>query len=248
MGPAIILVRPQLGENIGTAARAMLNCTLTDLRIVEPRDGWPNANAIAASSGADAVVNAARIYDTTAAAIADLNHVFATTARRRDMLKPVLTPRSAAPEIRRLEEAGAKVGVLFGMERKGLHNDDVALAEKIIEAPLNPDYMSLNLAQAVLMVAYEWHMAGIEAPEEFIPGIDPEAERNRPATHEELVMLFEHLEGELDEAGFLFPPHKRPVMVRSIRNMLLRARLTDQEVRTLRGVIAALTRKKKRNR
>ena len=151
-GPVVILVEPQLGENIGACARAMLNCGLTEMRIVNPRDGWPNEKAVANASGADSVLDRAALFDTVADAIADLQRVYATTARRRDMLKPVMTPRAAAREIVAEGKRGERTGVLFGAERKGLHNDDVVLAHTIIEAPLNPAFASLNLAMAVLLV------------------------------------------------------------------------------------------------
>ena len=234
-GPAIILVRPQLGENIGAAARAMLNCGLTELRIVNPRDGWPNPQAVRSASGADSVIENARIYDSTEAAIAGLERVFATTARPRDMVKPVMTPDAAAAEIRRLEPAGQTCGVLFGAERMGLENDDVVLADTIIEAPLNPAYKSLNLAQAVLLVAWSWFRLADETPE-----IRVELGGTRPATKEELLNFFKRLEAALDECGFLFPPDKRPAMVRNIRNMFQRMQPTEQDLRTLHGIVAGL--------
>jgi tRNA/rRNA methyltransferase len=232
--PAIILVAPQLGENIGMAARAMLNCGLIDLRIVRPRDGWPSESAVAASAGASVVIDNARVFATTSEAIADLTLVYAATARDRAMTKRVVTPGEAAREIR---SAGAshKSGVLFGGEAKGLHNDDVALADHVITAPLNPAFSSLNLAQAVLVVAWEWMMAANSAPasDMRIP------EDTRPATKEEMLGLFEHLEGALDDSGFFHVREKRPIMARNLRNLLQRAQPTEQEVRTLRGVIAS---------
>ena len=238
-GPAVILVRPQLGVNIGTAARAMVNCGLSELRLVAPRDGWPSDYARKAAAGADAVLDAARIFDSTAAAIADLQHVWAASARRRDMIQTTMTPRSAAVEMRAQAAAGGRVGVLFGPERSGLDNDDIVLAERVIEAPLNPAYASLNLAQAVLLIGYEWFVAGLEgaaAP----PPVQTHEGGGRPATRAELQGLFEHLEGELDAHGFLRVIEKRPIMVRNIRNIFQRAGLMEQEVRTLRGVIASL--------
>jgi tRNA/rRNA methyltransferase len=233
-GPAVILVDPQLGENIGMVARAMLNCGLTDLRLVRPRDGWPNEKAVSASSGADMVVYRAKLFDTTSEAIADLNRVYAATARDRDMTKAVMTPAGAASEIRAHGTAGT--GVIFGGEAKGLKNDDVALADKILTVPLNPDFKSLNLAQSVLLVAYEWFKLGDDTPDShtMTPG-------TRPANKEELLGLFEHLEGALDDSGFMHVREKRPIMVRNLRNMLQRAGLTEQEVRTLRGVIKSMT-------
>ena len=241
-GPAIILVDPQLGENIGMVARAMLNCGLTDLRLVRPRDGWPNPKATASASGAVEVLDNVRLFETTAEAIADLQRVYATTARERHMTKEVATPRAAAGQIRAAGEDGERCGVLFGKEAKGLHNDDVALADAILSVPLNPAFSSLNLAQAVLLIGYEWYQLGVEAEdwELTIP------RKTRPANKEELVGLFEHLEDELDDCGFLRIEEKRPIMVRNLRNILQRAQLTEQEVRTLRGVVACLSSKRKR--
>ncbi len=234
-GPAIILVDPQLGENIGMCARAMLNNELTDLRLVRPRDGWPSEKAFSASSGALEKGVVVRVFDTTDAAIADLQGVYATTARPRSMTQVVMTPRAAAGDMRERVARDQKLGILFGAERKGLHNDDVALSDVVIEAPLNPAYSSLNLAQAVLLVGYEWYQAGVvKPPVEQVMG------DTRPATREELAGFFGHLERELDDCGFLRPVEKRPTMVRNIRNIFLRANLTEQEVRTLRGVIVGL--------
>jgi len=235
--PAIILVEPQLGENIGMVARAMLNCGLTELRLVNPREPWPNAKAQAAASGADLVLAQARLFATTEEAIADLAHVYATTARSRDMVKPVLTPRRAGLELRAQAGRGERTGILFGKEAKGLHNDDVALARAIIAAPLNPAFSSLNLGMAVLLVAYEWLVA---APEATAEGETAIGKDTRPATGAELAGLFAHLEGELDACGFLRVAEKRPIMIRNLRNIFVRAGLTEQEVRTLRGVIACL--------
>lgn len=235
--PEIILVHPQIGENIGATARAMLNCGLTALRLVKPREAWPNEKAIAASSGATAVLDGAKLFQTTADAVADITRLYATTARPRDMVKPVLAPRAAAAEMREEIARGARVGILFGAERSGLENDDVALADAIIEIPVNPEFSSLNLAQAALICAYEWRLSGPEGEETGPKKGRPQA---RPATKAEIMGLFEHLEGELDRAGFLFPPEKRPRMVRNIRNLFARADLTEQEVKTLRGIVASL--------
>ncbi len=239
--PAVILVEPQLGENIGMAARAMLNCGLTDLRLVNPRDGWPSEDALTASSGADQVIKAARVFEATNEAVADLNLVFATTARKRDMTSRVVTPRQAAVEIHEfMTDGGNRVGVLFGREAKGLKNDDVCQADAIIMAPVNPAFNSLNLAQAVYAVGYEWFLAaGGEqpAPQLAMP------KQTRPASKAELNGMLRHLEDELIEAGFFHVAEKRPVMVRNLHNMFQRAGLTEQEVRTLRGVITSLTRK-----
>ena len=236
-GPAVILVAPQLGENIGTAARAMLNFGLTDLRLVRPRDGWPNERARAAASGADVVIDGARVFDTTADAVADLDYGIATTARARDMVKPIHTPAMAAGALRQAI-GGGQAGLLFGPERTGLENDDLALADALMMVPVNPAFASLNLAQCVLLMSYEWHKAGdATAPTRI------DYQQTRPASKAELVGFFTHLESELDRFGFLKPPEKRPSMVRNLRNMFQRAGLTEQEVRTLRGVVAALTRR-----
>lgn len=233
--PVVVLVDPQLGENIGMVARAMLNCGFTELRLVRPRDGWPSDKAIAAASGADQVVDGARLFDTTEAAIADLTAVYATTARPRGMTKPVYAPDEAAPL---MAEDPASTGILFGGEAKGLKNDDIALADAIIMAPLNPQFSSLNLAQAVLLVAHEFYKLGLE------PADDPQKKGTRPATKEELLGFYEHLESALDGSGFLHVKEKRPTMVRNLRNLFGRARLTEQEVRTLRGIIASLVKHK----
>lgn len=233
--PAVVLVRPQLSENIGTTARAMLNCGLTDLRLVRPRENWLSEKALAASSGATAVLHAARAFDTAAEAVADLHRVYATTARSRAMEKPVSTPREAAAAMRGAAAAGERVGVLFGPERTGLDNDDVALADAVLTVPLNPSYTSLNLAQAVLVVAYEWFQAGVEAPPpDMTRGTSPRA------TREQLLGFFGHLERELDACGFLRVKEKRPAMVRNIRNLFQRADLTAQEVQTLHGIVHEL--------
>jgi tRNA/rRNA methyltransferase len=243
-GPAIVLVEPQLGENIGTAARAMANFGLTDLRLVKPRDGWPNEKARKAASGADFVIDSARVFASLAEAISDLNYVMATTARPRDLAKPVATAEEAARTMVTRIAAGQKVGILFGRERWGLENDEVSLADELMTFPANPDFASFNLAQAVLLVGYEWFKAAGRAD------VDTEGfiRTQEPASRGDLLALFEHLERALDEAGFLHPPEKRPAMVRNLRAMLHRARLSDQEVRSLRGVIKALTGEKARRR
>jgi len=244
-GPAVVLVGPQLGENIGTAARAMLNCGLADLRLVEPRDGWPNAKAVAAASGADLVIERARVFAGIPEAIADCQHVYAATARPRELVKAVLTPRAAAAEIRAAQARGERVGILFGPERWGLTTDQVSFAGQIVEVPLNPAFASLNLAQAVLIVAYEWHMAADATPAKFIPTLEAHGGPTELATQDDILKLFEHLERELDESGYLFPPDKRPAMVRNLRSIFLRANLTEPEVRSLRGVVKALVQRRR---
>jgi tRNA/rRNA methyltransferase len=243
VGPVVILVEPQLGENIGTAARAMLNCGLEELRLVRPRDGWPNAKAVTAASGADAVIENARLFESTAAAVADLNRVYATTARHRGMIKPVVTPRRAAAEMRAAGARGERVGVIFGPERTGLVNDDIPLADTVLQVPLNPGFSSLNLAQAVLIVAYEWFAAAAD-----VPARELVTNETRPATKAELLNFFAHLEQELDGCGFLRHTDKRPSMVRNIRNLFQRAELTEQEIRTLHGIIKELAHERVKRR
>lgn len=235
-GPAIILVEPQLGENVGTAARAMANFGLRDLRLVNPREGWPNEKARAAASGAYRVIDSVTVFETVEAAVADLGYVYATTARERDMSKGVVGPREAAARLAGGDDAQA--GVLFGRERSGLTNDEVALADEILTLPVNPEFSSLNIAQAVLVVAYEWRLAMLGSEDAGMPFAGPDAETQ--ASKSALIHLFEHLESALDAVGFFRPPEKRPHMVRALRTILQRARLSDQEVRTLRGVVAAL--------
>jgi tRNA/rRNA methyltransferase len=232
--PAIVLVGPQLGENIGTTARAMANFGLADLRLVSPREGWPNDKATAAASGADHVIGRARVYATLAEAIADMTYVYATTARQRDMAKAVASPREAAREAR--ARGGAGVAILFGREKSGLTNEEVSLADAILTFPVDPAFSSLNIAQAVLLVAYEWRLAAEGEALPFGAAIEP-------APRAELVGMFEHLERALDEAGFFRPPERKPHLSLAIRAMFQRAGLTEQEVRTLRGMIAALERR-----
>ncbi|MCB9994142.1 MAG: RNA methyltransferase [Hyphomicrobiaceae bacterium] len=239
-GPAVVLVEPQLGENIGAAARAMANFGLWDLRLVNPRDGWPNEKAVANASKADHVIDAVRVFGSLEAAIADLSLVFATTARPRDMFKPVFGPDEAANRLTAHVMAGQGAGLLFGRERWGLNNEEVALSDAIVTLPVEPAFASLNIAQAVLVLAYEWRRASGAAELPFSGNMD------EPAPKADLVGLFEHLETELDDAGFFNPPDKRPVMVNNLRSMLSRGQFNLQEVRTLRGVIAALTRRHKR--
>src|SRR3954471_4061834 len=240
-GPAIILVEPQLGENIGTAARAMANCGLDDLRLVKPRDGWPSDKAVAAASGADAVLDKARLYPSVEAAIGDLQHVYASTARDRYMVKREVTPRQAAEEMRAYLAAAEGCGVLFGPERTGLVNSDIALADTVVTVPLNPAFSSLNLAQAVLIVGYEWFTARTEPRPEIL-----HTGHSRPARKEELLRFFEHFEEALFDSGFLRHPEKRPSMTRNLRNLFQRAECTEQELRTLHGVVTAFMGPKKR--
>lgn len=234
--PVIILVSAQMGENIGTAARAMLNCGLTDLRLVGPRDGWPNVKAERAAVGAFEMMDEVKVFETTEQACADLTYVYATSARDRKMVKPVVTARFAATEAREKIAAGGKIGYLFGAERMGLVNDDVALADALLTVPLNPEFTSLNLAQAVLLVGYEWYQAG-----DATPPSQMDMNGGELATKEQVYAFFEHFERELDACGFLRNEAARPNMVRNLRNMWSRAELTEQEVRTLHGVVKELT-------
>ena len=242
---AIILVEPQLADNIGAAARAMANFGLGELRLVNPRPDWRSERARAAASGADAILDGAHVYPTLHDAIADLAGVFATTARARGVAKQVLGAEAAATSARARFAASARVGFAFGRERIGLTNEEVALADAIVTLPVDPAFASLNLAHAVLIVAYEWRRSGILADADGLPF---QAEMTPPASKAELVALFEHLESALDETGFFRPPEHRGHMVLALRAMLQRANLTEQDVRTLRGVIAALERRPTRPR
>ena len=234
-GPAIILIVPQLGENIGKAVRAMYNFGLTDLRLVAPRDGWPNPAAIAPAAGADIVLDKARVYATTAEAIADLEYVYATTARPRDMIKEVVTPKYCANLMRGYVDQGKKVGLLFGPEKAGLRNDDIALSTAIVSVPLNPSFASINLAQAVGLLSYEWFQTGTDIVDSHTPTSD-----TRPATAGELQKLFDHMEDELKEAGYFRSQQRRSMMQRNLRNIFTRSKLTAEEISTMRGVIKAL--------
>jgi len=232
-GPIIVLVRPQLGENIGKAARAMLNFGLTELRLVAPRDGWPNPSAGPAASGADEVLAKARLFDSTAEAVADCAHVYATTVRKRGVSKPVLTPENAASEM--VGQAG-RTAVLFGAERSGLETADVALARTIVTVPINPAFGSLNLAQAVLVVAYEWS----KHCELSQPTLEDELP---PAPQDELDALIAHFEELLEPSGYFRPPARAAATRRTLRGLLTKPGWNHLEVRTLRGVLSALARK-----
>lgn len=235
--PVIILVRPQLGENIGKAARGMLNFGLTELRLVAPRDGWPNPDAGPSAAGADQVLDGAEVYDDVEAAIADLQHVFAATVRERDMLKPAVTSNEAAPRMRAAIGKGEGVGILFGPERSGLTNDDVVLADTIWTAPVNPEFSSLNLAQAVVIAAYEWFVSS--EPELPVSG-DDSPPHVSPAARDEMHNLFHHIEGELDQRGYFRPEGRRATMIQTLRNLFQGARWSEQQVRTFRGVVKSL--------
>lgn len=237
--PVVVLVRPQLGENIGMAARAMLNCGLATLRLVAPRDGWPNDRAQRAASGADIVLENAEVFDNVADAVADLERVVATTARNRELSQRILTARHAASEIRGWIGQGDRVGILFGPERTGLENDDMVHADTALSIPLNPQFSSLNIAQAVLLVSYEWAAAGDATPVSRMAD-----HATRPASKEELQNLFDHLERALDQSGFLRNKDMRPSMVLNLRALLQRAEMTEQEARTFHGVIKFLSKSK----
>ncbi len=245
--PALILVRPQLADNIGMTARAMANFGLGELRLVAPRDGWPNEKARIAASGANFIVDGAQAFATLKEALSGLNWVCATTARQRDLAKAVLTPEQAVAEMRRRIGEGQRCGILFGPERNGLETEELANADVAVMAPVNPNFASLNLAQAVLLLSYEWmkqanagtlgRVTTYEAP--LQPGLRTRG--SPPATREELIGFFEQLEDELDRGGFFTAPEKRPSVVQNLRSMFTRMGATEQEIRTLRGIVKALT-------
>ena len=236
--PAIILVAPQLGENIGAVARAMLNCGLTDLRLVNPRDGWPNPVAEAMASGAVVVLEQARVFDSVEAAIADLQAVYATTARGRDMLKPVVTPRQAVTEIHQHNQIGQRCGILFGPERAGLSNEDLVYADAALMVPLHPGFSSLNLAQAVLLVAYEWFQAQDNTPPRQF-----DRDRNPVASRDTLRVFFDRLEQLLDQHQYFRSPDLRPVTWRNIRNLFLRMEPGEQDIQTLHGILTVISKR-----
>lgn len=228
--PIIILVRPQLGENIGKVARAMLNFGLTELRIIDPRDGWPNPSAGPSAAGADIVLEKAVVYDGLASAVADCRHIYATTVRKRGVTKPVLTPDAAAIEIFQAEGRSA---IMFGPERSGLESDDVTVAKSIITVPINPEFGSLNLAQAVVLCAYEWS----KTQKLSIPSYSDIAP---PAQQAELDGMIAQLYNALDKKGYFYPPERTGATKRTLRNILTKPAWNELEVRTLRGVINAL--------
>lgn len=232
--PVIILVRPQLGQNIGKAARAMLNFGLTEMRLVAPRDGWPNPEAGPAASGADVVLEKARVFGTVAEAIADCSQVYASTVRRRDLIMPVVGPEEMAREIRGSEGQSA---ILFGPERSGLESDDVALAGKIVTVPINPAFGSLNLAQAVILLAYEWSR-GAELAQPTAKEAEP------PAPMADLEGLIGQFDAALDDAGYYFPVERTAVTRATLRTILTKARWSSREVRAMRGMIRALSKQR----
>ncbi len=246
--PVILLVEPQLVENIGMTARAMMNTGLKELRLVNPRDPWPleevhQKRMAAASSGADEILQNAKIFATLEDAIADLNYIYATSARSHDMVTRIMTARSAAPDMIERAQQGQKVGVMFGRERTGLINDYIVMANAKITIPLNPEFTSLNLAQSVLLIGYEWYQAQDKTPQDYLhTGNSP------PASREEYLNFFRRLDEELDKAGFFVAEHMRPTMTHSLHNALERAALTDQEIRTWHGVLTALAEGPRRER
>jgi tRNA/rRNA methyltransferase len=232
--PAVILNSPQLAENIGAVARVMANFGLSELRLVSPRDGWPQERAWASASGADWPLNDAKVFTTLAEALGDLELVLATTARPREARLPVITPRQAAQRLSLECGAGRRTGLLFGAERAGLTADDIAICQAIVTMPVDARFRSLNLAQAVAIAAYEWRCAqSPDAPPAFRA---PPPVADQAALHD----FYHQLEAELDAAGFFHPPEKRASMVRNLRAAFGRSGLSDQEVRTLRGVVTAL--------
>jgi tRNA/rRNA methyltransferase len=228
--PVIVLVRPQLGQNIGKAARAMLNFGLTEMRLVAPRDGWPNPDAGPAASGAAIVLRDATLFDSVADAIADCSLVYASTVRRRDLVMPVVGPEEMAGEIR---STNGRAAILFGPERAGLESEDVALAGKIVTVPINPEFGSLNLAQAVILLAYEWSRGeGLAQP--------PAKETEPPAPMGELEGLIGQLDGALGNAGYFHPPERTEATRATIRTILTKPGWSSRELKALRGIIRAL--------
>jgi tRNA/rRNA methyltransferase len=233
--PVVVLVRPQLADNVGACARAMANGGLFHLRLVAPRDGWPQEKAWRMASGADRILDAATVHDTVADAVADLHHVFATCPRPRHIVKPVLTARGAAVELREICNRGLRTGLLFGPERAGLDNDDMAQADALVRFPLNPAFMSLNLAQAVMVMAYEWWTADDGTPPRTLM-----TNESKVATKGLLENFLTHLVDQLDACGFLRNQPKRPGMVRNLQHLFQRGEVTEQELRTLHGVVTEL--------
>lgn len=236
--PAIILVNPQMAENVGMSARAMMNCGLYEMRIVAPRENHLSEKAIAASSGADKILHNAKIYDSTQDAIADLSLVYATTARRRNMIKVVETAEAAACEMSEKANSNVSYGILFGPERTGLHNDDVALADKIIEIPLNPEHCSLNLSQAVLLVGYEWYKKQIS-----VPSAQLIMNTTKLADKEKIKHFFDFLDDKLSGCKAFQNEEKRPSMLINLHNIFQRGEITESELNTLYGIINYLSQK-----
>ncbi len=233
---SIILCNPQMGENIGAAARSMLNFDLTDLRLVNPRDGWPNDRAITMASGAFEQMTEVKIFDSLADAIADLHFCFATTARPRDMVKPVFSPESAAIEGKLRASKNQNIGVIFGAERTGMLNDEVSQAQAIISIPVNSEFPSLNLGQAVLLIAYEW----MKNHESETTNSLIDMGLSFPAKQSDVNVFLERLENELEKRNFFRSEDLKPTMIRNIQNIFTRSDISDQELRTLHGVLSAL--------
>lgn len=241
--PVIVLVRPQLGENIGKAARAMLNFGLTELRLVAPRDGWPNPSAGPAAAGADIVLEQAKIYATTAEAVADCQHVHATTVRKRGVTKPVIGADEAGQQVHTLPGRHA---IMFGPERSGLETEDVALARNILTVPINPEFASLNLAQAVILVAYEWARIGRETAGADAALVQPTLEDTLPpAPQDELEGLIAHFEALLEPKGYFLPEGRAEATRRTLRGVLTKPGWNHLEVRTLRGILSYMARKER---
>ncbi|MEM7778824.1 MAG: RNA methyltransferase [Pseudomonadota bacterium] len=242
--PIIVLVRPQLGENIGKAARAMLNFGLTEMRLVNPRDGWPNPSAGPAAAGADIVLDQAKVYDTTAAAVADCEHVYATTVRKRGVTKPVVGADGTA---RLIHSESGRHAILFGREASGLETDDVALARHILTVPINPEFGSLNLAQAVILCAYEWSRIGRENNDGRTDLVQPTAAEDSlpPAPQDDLEGLIAHFEAMLAPKGYFLPPDREDATKRTLRSVLTKPGWNHLEIRTLRGVLSSLGRQDK---
>ena len=237
--PTIILSQPQMGENIGASARAMVNCGLSKLRLISPKQGWPNDRAESMSVGAFAHMEPVEVFDTLEEAIHDITTLYATTARKRDMVKPVMHAQSATQDLAQRSMNGENVGILFGGERAGLDNKDISFADILIRIPLNPNFSSLNLSQAVLLLSYEWSKHMFDAPDEDIHYKD-----STPATGEQITRLFTRLETELEAHKFFRTPEMQPTMMNNIRSMLTRTQMTEQETQTFQGIISALIGKK----
>jgi tRNA/rRNA methyltransferase len=229
--PIVILVRPQLGENIGKAARAMLNFGLTEMRLVAPRDGWPNPSAGPAASGADIVLEQAQLFDSTAEAISDCNHVYASTVRRRDLVLPVVSPEDMAQQI---HAQSGRSAILFGAERSGLETEDVAMAQAIVTVPINPDFGSLNLAQAVILLAYEWSKGSALA-------VPPAKDAEPTAVQGEVDGMIAQLEQELDSKGYFHPPERTQATKNTIRTIFTKTGWSSREVKAVRGIVRALS-------
>ncbi|SDE09281.1 RNA methyltransferase [Limimaricola pyoseonensis] len=239
--PAFVLIRPQMGENIGAAARAMWNFGLDRMRVVAPRDGWPQERAVALASGAGRLLDEAMLASDTAEAVSDCTFVYATTARPRGLTKEVMTPEAAMRDAAERISQGQKVAVMFGPERAGMENDDIARANAIVSVPVNPEFASLNLGQCVLLLAYEWRRASAEVEDRRVEMAGAEW-----AQAHEVEKLAEHYEGRLDEAGFFFPEHKAAHMKQTLRNLWSRMPLTRSDVQTLHGVMRQMVRWKER--